>query len=634
MLMLSAATVITTYIRENNGSVVAANSTTIYANTTGYPTPGIYGPYGLHPWVTVPGVPYTLLPNGFNGNDYARSSIDNVTALTFPGTDLVIHQPTPYDEWFKLAVYTATPNISAYPSSTGLTVWPPEMCGSYRTLYDYETVTQTMTSGGEVTTTLSTVSSAYSELIPSGKDSGFIHTAAFFPGAKGVESLNVTYIQPKTTQNDKPREILSVPTGLLGWLGKQENVVAQHPYITDCWVEDGGEGQPTVHIPVNALTVTSSHIIDVQKAPSPTTSPSALKPTESAHTEIEGTTLDQPPPPSPTTSPPVEKPTEGSPQTEIEATSLDLPPSPPPSDKITILNPLAATTTASAPRTENEGSSLDLPPPPPPPSKATANTRETSLNIPGMTAHTSLNDPQTTNSRMPKAHTEESAPVLDVPSQPRPSTTRPDTALPARTSDVTGGEESSDSRPGGGIVAADSDDDDSDQGSSGGNSGGNNDEQGNGGLGVLISAIQSVATQQTGGASSDSQVNNQQDDDDQARPAPSITGFVVGSQTLTQAEQLSRKAAVLSPPSHQAQASKSSPKAKRCGSTASCRRECWPSRASCKSQTPKTSISWATAPSPPADQPSQSEVKLSLLSPTARACKSSTEMVRRGPRAW
>ena len=409
------------------------------------------------------------------------------------------------------------------------------MCGSYLPSTQHGTITQTITTDGNVSTIISNPPTATtSRLVPSGKDDLFFYTAALFGAA---DPLNVTYVLPKATQLVSNTAYFSFPTGLVDWLGKQENVVAQYPYITDCWAEGGGEGQPTVHVPVNALTITSSHIIDVQKAPSPTTSPSAVKPTESAHTEVEGTTLDQPPPPSPTTSSSVEKPTEESPQTEIEETSLDIPPSPPPSNTITILDPPIATTTASAPHTENQGSSLDLPPPPPSPSKTTANTRETSLNIPGMTAHTSLDGPRTTSSRMPKAHAEKSETVLDVPAQPRPSTNQPGTALPARTSDAPGGEESSDSRPGGGIVVAGSDDEgnddgDSDQEPSGSSPGGNSDEQGNSGIGGLISAIQSVANQPTGGASPGSQENDQQDDNP-ARPAPSITGFVVGSQTLT-----------------------------------------------------------------------------------------------------
>jgi hypothetical protein len=546
ILIRSPATVITTYIRENNGSAVPANSTTIYANTTGYPVAGEYQPIDMvtatYPWVTIPGVPSTLLPDSYRWNDYAATAVDNVTAMTFPGTDLVIHQPTPYDEWFLIAVYTTTPDTSLYPSSTGLTAWPPNMCGSYLPSTQYGTITQTITSNGGVSTVISAVpTGTTSRLVPSGKSDIFFYTAALFGAA---DRLDVTYRSPKATQTDAVTAFFSFPTGLVDWLGKQENVIAKYPYITDCWAEDGGQGQPTVHVPVNALTVTSSHIIDVQKAPSPTTSPSAVKPTESAHTEIEETTIDQPPSPSPTTSPSAVKPTESA-HTEIEGTTLD---QPPPSDTITILDPPSATTTASAPHTENQGSSLDLPSPPPSPS-GTKQTRETRLTIPGMTAHTEIehttvDGPKSTDSRMPKAHTEISAPVLDVPT--RSYTNRPGSALPAQGSDAASGKESSASRPGGGIVVAGSDDnDDNDskqQPSQGGSSGGNNNNEQDNGIGGLISAIQSVASQQTRGSSDSQGHYNQQDvsarpaaaaTDNDSGPRPSITGFVVGSQTLT-----------------------------------------------------------------------------------------------------
>jgi hypothetical protein len=578
---LSLATVITTYIRENNGSAVPANSTTIYANTTGYPTSGVYGPSDGQPWVTVPGVPYTLLPDSFDPIDYARTSIDNVTAMTFPGTDLVIQQPTAYNEWFQIAVFTTTPDLSAHPSQseTGMTAWPASMCGSYE--YDYDTVTQTITSGGEVTTTKSTMSTPRSSrLVPSGKDYSWLFLAAFFGGTKDVDDLNVTYIEPQATPWDGGKALVDYPTGLLGWLGGQEDIVAKHPYITDCFTVGHGDGQPTVHVPVNALTVTSSHIIDVQKAPSPTTSPSAVKPTESAHTEIEDSFLDQPPSPSPTTSPSAVKPTETA-HTEIEGTALDQPPSqsptttstsavkpaesahteieetsldqPPPSNTITILDPSAVTTTASAPHTENQGLSLDLPAPPPSPS-ATKQTRETSPNIPGMTVHTepehtSVGGPKTTDSRMPKAHTEQSEPVLDVPTRSQIFTYRPSSALPAQASDAAAGKESSSSRPGGVVVVVADDDDKNDndskqQPSQGSSSDGNDNNNGqNNGIGGLISAIQSVASQQAAASTGSQEIT--QDDDASARPAaavtdnnasgprPSITGFVVGSQTLT-----------------------------------------------------------------------------------------------------
>jgi len=621
VLTLPSATVITTYIRENNGSAVAANSTTIYANTTGYPTPGNYGPSFTHPWVAVPGVPSTLLPNGLSpGIDYARTRVDNMTAMTFPYTDLVIQQPTPYDEWLQLAVFTTTPNMSAYPSfsSSGLTAWPRSMCGTFSEWNSVSDIISTRTSGGEVTTTTS-YSQVYttSFLYPSGRDGGFLFSAALY-GGDGVDNLNVTYIQPKPTQVDLPRAMLNFPQALVEWLGEQEEIVANHPYITDCFTDQNGEGQPTVHVPVNALTVTSSHIIDVEKAPSlsttspsavvptgesttmeieetssslppasptTTTSTSAVDPTESARTEIEETTLDIPPPPpsttttspsavvptedsttkeieetssglppaSPTTTSAVE-PTESA-RTEIDGTTLDRPPGPlPSSGTISIIQPPAATTTASAPRTEIGGSSLDLPP-----SLPQSDTRITSRTtqdtwpaVPGMTI--------VTEDREPSSH---------VPGPPRPTTNRPGSAIATQTSDAAGDQESSGSRPSGIVVVGGSDDDgddddDSEQEPPRDNPDDDDNEQDtppkNGGIGGLISAIQSVASQQTvaspsaTGGSSGPPKNDQQNAPPRpeaavtdnaskspvnprpsttGRPGPSVTGFVVGSQTLT-----------------------------------------------------------------------------------------------------
>lgn len=216
-LILCLATVITTYIRENNGSAVPANSTTIYVqNATNYPTYGTYGPYPTQPWVAVPGVPATLLPDGFNaGVDYARTILDNVTAMTFPHTDLVIEQPTPYDEWTNLAIYTATPSVTGE-IPTSMTAWPAESCGTYRD----------------------------DVLHPSGKDGSFLYTAANRASQNGMARLDATYILPKTTQADVKRTLVDLPSGLKDWLGTQENVIAKYPYIANCWTWNG-EGQPT-----------------------------------------------------------------------------------------------------------------------------------------------------------------------------------------------------------------------------------------------------------------------------------------------------------------------------------------------------------------------------------------------------
>jgi hypothetical protein len=182
------ATVITTYVRENNGSAIPANSTTIYVqNQRDYPTLGVYGPENgrTQLWVTVPKVPATLLQDVYNSNDYAHTVLGNDIVMTFPHTDLVIQQPTPYDEWFNLAIYTVTPSASRS-ISEGMTAWPAASCGTYR---------------GKV-------------LLPSGKDRAFLYTAVMRVAAEGVAPLNATYILPRYTPLTQSRMVTDMPSGL------------------------------------------------------------------------------------------------------------------------------------------------------------------------------------------------------------------------------------------------------------------------------------------------------------------------------------------------------------------------------------------------------------------------------------
>lgn len=239
---------ITTYIRENNGSAVAANSTTLYMaqNQTTFPKAGEY-PYVLNPtWpmVEIPGVPTTLINKdvGWNGGDYCATVVDNSTAVSFDFTDLVIAQPTPFDVWFVLGIYTQTPNSSQH-LPTGLTAWPRESCGTwaYNTYTDVEATTLTI--GGSVTTSFSSGSVVTSSAhVPSGKSSNFLPMGRFVGGG-GIDSLNVTYVQPKTEQVPDGKPWLPIPTGLKDWLGTQEEIVEKYPFIKDCWL-DQGNGQP------------------------------------------------------------------------------------------------------------------------------------------------------------------------------------------------------------------------------------------------------------------------------------------------------------------------------------------------------------------------------------------------------
>jgi hypothetical protein len=247
ILTFLSATVITTYIRENNGSAIPANSTTIYVtqNSTTFPDYGDY-PYVLNPsWpmVSIPGVPTTLIDpdQGWSGGDYCATVVDNSTAVSFTYTDLVIAQPTPFDEWFFIGIYTQTPNASDT-LPTGLTAWPRESCGTwaYDIYTDYAT-TEVTDGGSTVTSYIPGDVETKSSHVPSGKSPYFLATGHL--QGSGIQDLSVKYVQPKTSQVPDGMPWLPIPTGLRDWLGTQESIVEEYPYITDCWL-DQGNGQP------------------------------------------------------------------------------------------------------------------------------------------------------------------------------------------------------------------------------------------------------------------------------------------------------------------------------------------------------------------------------------------------------
>lgn len=97
-----------------------------------------------------------------------------------------------------------------------MSTWPAESCGTYK---------------GDV-------------LVPSGKDQYFLYNAAIGGAQKGLTHLNATYVEPRETPETKARMLLTVPTGLPKWLGTQEHVAEQFPYVANCWAWNG-DGQPT-----------------------------------------------------------------------------------------------------------------------------------------------------------------------------------------------------------------------------------------------------------------------------------------------------------------------------------------------------------------------------------------------------
>lgn len=204
--------------------------------------------------------------------DYAATTIRNTTVVSFSYTDLVITQPTPYDVWMRFGIYTEKPNATLYPSN-GL--WPSNVCGVYRTYTIHSNGYSTTTrSGIESVKEVYTATETITTLVPRNH-----HLYFNIVGASHITELNVTYVQAKTSQFTEDRMWLPLPTNILDWLETQEEVIRQYPYIKNCYLGGNGVGQPTVHVPVNALTVTSSLFLDEDE-------PSTAKSSEDRSTTI------------------------------------------------------------------------------------------------------------------------------------------------------------------------------------------------------------------------------------------------------------------------------------------------------------------------------------------------------------
>jgi hypothetical protein len=247
-------------------------STTIHKSLSQYPVTGMYRSVGSD-GPSIPGVPIDLLTGAFyGGGDYAGTQIDDATVVTFPNTDLVITQPTPYDEWMYIGIYTESPNATV-PSSSDFSAWPASICGTYTTSTGYLFSTLTLGTGSTKSYSYSSSPTAtYTQLVPSDPLNSlrFRRVDNGKPGndyTDRLATLNATYIQAKSTQNTDERVQALLPTDILDWLATQEEVIKKYPYIKNCWIGPKGEGQPTVHVPVMALTVTSSSFLDSLETP-------------------------------------------------------------------------------------------------------------------------------------------------------------------------------------------------------------------------------------------------------------------------------------------------------------------------------------------------------------------------------
>lgn len=267
------------------------------------------------------------------------------------------------------------------------------------------------------------------------------------------------------------------------------------------------------------MTVTSSHIIDVQASSTVISHPFP-------HTENTKTSLEVPGQPhTEITRPTFDVTIPVTAHTEITQKTLDFP---------------GNVQTESA-HTEVSRTSLVVPP-------KVAHTESTArtLSIPRTAqTQTSLEEPmRTITTTAAKAVTAIKDSTLDVPEAEPTNSDQPGTAEKAQTAD------NSDARPTSGGNSGRPNENNQQPPSNGGqNNGGNdrpeghNDEQQTlGGIRGLISAIQSIASQQ--GGASQRPPNEQQDSPNRPiaivttgspnqRPASSVTGFVIGSQTAS-----------------------------------------------------------------------------------------------------
>lgn len=146
----TVATVITNYAYYNGtNSTSVLNSTTIYAPANATFASSSYGFYPASGVATSPitapfALPTNLIPNFLAGiGDYAGTSIIPGTVATWNFTNLRVYvghhnsglptdssrtSPTPFDEWFGLAILTIHPYLSKTPT-TQMESYEPLQCG-------------------------------------------------------------------------------------------------------------------------------------------------------------------------------------------------------------------------------------------------------------------------------------------------------------------------------------------------------------------------------------------------------------------------------------------------------------------------------------------------------------------------
>ncbi|KAI5364973.1 hypothetical protein Slin15195_G045110 [Septoria linicola] len=193
------------------------------------------------------GVPNSLLPA--NAVLYGKTSIDSTTATTFPSQRLIIEAPTPYYLFPAIDLFTS------------------ETCMGTKTTTNYTSYMMTTINGAATQ-----VSSVY----PIATVTGFDGASPINPGRSGNLYLNYTIAKPfpdgdysdfnftdwanGVIMGPAPGSVdaymFRLPDDFPEFLAGIPEIRSEYPEIASC-TNFAGDGEPTVHVPVNQLTDTS-----------------------------------------------------------------------------------------------------------------------------------------------------------------------------------------------------------------------------------------------------------------------------------------------------------------------------------------------------------------------------------------
>ncbi|KAF2212091.1 hypothetical protein CERZMDRAFT_106301 [Cercospora zeae-maydis SCOH1-5] len=308
------------------------------------------------------GVPNTLLPS--NAVLYGRTSIDTTTVTSFPEQSLTIRAPTPYFLFSGLNLHTSKQCMDTY------------------TTTDYTSYTVITPDGGFATQ----VSSVY----PTATITGFKSSWPIIPGSSGDVYINTTFGRAfpdgdysnfnftdwaeGVIMGPLPGEVdaymFRLPEDFPEFLANIPKIKSEFPDVGSC-TNFAGDGEPTVHVPVNQLTDTSHVTMTMNGALKPSAGSPKPEP------DIQTTTADIPnpvseipiiettasdldtPEPGPTETPVVAKPgsTLDNPQTTIVAAPTAIIAEP----GTGLATPTQGTASPKAPQVGRPGTALDTP---------------------------------------------------------------------------------------------------------------------------------------------------------------------------------------------------------------------------------------------------------------------------------